>query len=196
MKAERETFYIDGESLTTSLLNEIVEKGHRIDLAKKAWERVKKSRKIITEMMSCPNRVVYGINTGFGNFADKIISKEERSALQINLIRSHAVGVGEPLPLANVKRMIILRINTLSKGRSGISPENLEKYINAYNNGYFPMIPKKGTVGASGDLAPLSHLALGMMGEGKAWNDESRCYDEAGLMLKRKGLDPINLTEK
>lgn len=80
-------------------------------------------------MMADKGRIVYGINTGFGNFADKIISEEQRAQLQINLVRSHAVGVGSPVPLSTVKRMTILRINTLSKGRSGISPENLQKYI-------------------------------------------------------------------
>lgn len=84
-------------------------------------------------MMSDPKRVVYGINTGFGNFADKIITHEQRSQLQINLIRSHSVGVGDPLPLKTVKRMTILRINTLAKGRSGIDPENLKRMIRAYN---------------------------------------------------------------
>lgn len=80
-------------------------------------------------MMSCPDRVVYGINTGFGDFADKIISQENRAQLQVNLIRSHSVGVGNSIPEKNVKRMMILRINTLAKGRSGISMENLDKYI-------------------------------------------------------------------
>lgn len=115
-------------------------------------------------MMSCPDRVVYGINTGFGDFADKIISQENRAQLQVNLIRSHSVGVGNSIPEKNVKRMMILRINTLAKGRSGISMENLDKYIQAYNAGYIPYIPEKGTVGASGDLAPLSHLTLAMIG--------------------------------
>lgn len=114
--------------------------------------------------MSDKNRVVYGINTGFGNFADKILSMNERSQLQNNLIRSHSVCVGNPVSNNIVKRMMILRINTLAKGRSGIDPKNLKVYIEACNKNYFPRIPEKGTVGASGDLAPLSHLALGMMG--------------------------------
>lgn len=121
--------------------------------------------------MSQQGRVVYGINTGFGNFADKIISPDDLKQLQVNLIRSHSVGVGKPLPPSITKRMMILRINTLAKGRSGISPVNLRRYIDALNAGYLPMIPEKGTVGASGDLAPLSHLALGMLGEGMAWNE-------------------------
>lgn len=127
-------------------------------------------------MMSDPDRVVYGINTGFGDFADKIISHENRALLQINLIRSHSVGVGKSIPEKNVKRMMILRINTLAKGRSGISMENLDKYIEAYNAGYIPYIPEKGTVGASGDLAPLSHLTLAMIGEGMAWDKNTNTF--------------------
>ena len=92
-------------------------------------------------MMSDHKRVVYGINTGFGNFADVIISPQQRQELQVNLITSHAVGVGKPLPIQTTKRMLLLRINTLSKGRSGISPENLQKYIDAINANYLPMIP-------------------------------------------------------
>lgn len=115
-------------------------------------------------MMGDNKKIVYGINTGFGNFANKIISFNERAQLQNNLIRSHAVCVGKPLPNKTVKRMMVLRINTLSKGRSGIEPDNLQKYIDACNGNYLPLIPEKGTVGASGDLAPLSHLALGIMG--------------------------------
>lgn len=92
-------------------------------------------------MMSDNKKIVYGINTGFGNFADKIISFNDRAKLQINLIVSHAVCVGQPLPINVVKRMMILRINTLSKGRSGIEPQNLRRYIDACNSNYLPLIP-------------------------------------------------------
>jgi histidine ammonia-lyase len=92
-------------------------------------------------MMSDPKRVVYGINTGFGNFADKVITHDQRSLLQLNLVRSHAVGVGDPLPLKTVKKMTILRINTLAKGRSGIDSENLQRMIKAYSANLIPLIP-------------------------------------------------------
>lgn len=144
-------------------------------------------------MLSDNKKIVYGINTGFGNFADKIISFHERAVLQNNLIRSHSVCVGKPLPINTVKRMTILRINTLSKGRSGIEPENLDKIISAFNANFIPMIPEKGTVGASGDLAPLSHLALGMMGEGKAWSEEQEKFVPALEIIHKKGLKPIIL---
>ena len=146
--------------------------------------------------MSVKSRVVYGINTGFGNFADKIISHEALEKLQVNLIRSHAVGVGKPLRPEIIKRMMILRINTLSKGRSGMCPINLKRYIEAYNQNYLPMIPEKGTVGASGDLAPLSHLALGMLGEGLAWNEQENDFTDAAKIMEAKKLKPIELQEK
>ena len=147
-------------------------------------------------MMSDPNRVVYGINTGFGNFADKIISQAQTEQLQDNLIRSHAVQVGHPISLNTTRRMMILRINTLSKGRSGISTEVMQRYIDAYNSDFLPMIPEKGTVGASGDLAPLSHLALGLMGEGKAWDSKTQTYQDSLPIMQEKGLKPITLSCK
>jgi histidine ammonia-lyase len=156
--------------LTLQNLDDFFKSDKQLDLTPESWEKVIKSRKIITQMMSDPNRIVYGINTGFGNFADKIISLDERKQLQINLVTSHAVGVGNPIPVHTAKRMMLLRINTLAKGRSGISPENLKRYIDAFNKNYIPLIPEKGTVGASGDLAPLSHLAVGMLGQGLAWD--------------------------
>ena len=115
-------------------------------------------------MMEDPHKVVYGVTTGFGSFANVSIDHESRKQLQINLIRSHAVGVGRPIPLETSRRLLILRINTLSKGRSGIRPANMEKMIEAYNKNFISRIPCQGTVGASGDLAPLSHQALALMG--------------------------------
>lgn len=123
-------------------------------------------------MMQDPSKAIYGVTTGFGSFANVAISHENRKKLQLNLIRSHAIGVGAPVPLDIVRRMIVLRVNTLAKGRSGIHPQNLRRFIDAFNADFLPMIPAQGTVGASGDLAPLSHLALGMLGEGQAWDSQ------------------------
>ena len=150
--------------MTIDSLDHIVTSGSKIGLTDSAWEKVVRSRQTIDNMMADPNKVVYGITTGFGAFANVSISPEQRAQLQINLIRSHAVGVGKPIPIDTAKKMLILRINTLSKGRSGIRPDTLRKLIAAYNANFIPRIPCQGTVGASGDLAPLSHLALGLMG--------------------------------
>jgi histidine ammonia-lyase len=125
---------------------------------------VKKSRQTIDNMMADPTKVVYGVTTGFGSFANVAISQQDRDRLQLNLIRSHAVGVGAPVHPEIVKRMLVLRVNTLSKGRSGIRVEVIKQIIQAYNRGFLPKIPCQGTVGASGDLAPLAHLALGLLG--------------------------------
>lgn len=106
------------------------------------------------------------------------------------------MGVGKPLSTSQVRMLELLRINTLAKGRSGISEPNLHKYILAFNKGFTPMIPEKGTVGASGDLAPLAHLALGMIGEGTAWCSQTASYVPASLIMERLGIHPIKLEEK
>ena len=170
MNAFNEVVYLDSHSLTLKQIDDIISTGKKIDLSKETWRLVERSREAIRNMMLDPTKAVYGITTGFGSFANVPISKENRKQLQLNLIRSHAIGVGQPVDLDKVRRMIILRINTLAKGRSGIHPENLRKFILAFNSDFLPYIPEQGTVGASGDLAPFSPLALGMLGEGLAWD--------------------------
>ena len=113
---------LDGCSLTCETLDEIILSGKPIDLSEEAWKKVYKSRKVVDDLMADPKKVVYGITTGFGSFANVSIKLEDREKLQFNLVRSHSVGVGEPVPIDIVKRMLILRTNTLSKGRSGIHP--------------------------------------------------------------------------
>jgi histidine ammonia-lyase len=125
-----------------------------------AEERVKRGRELLDHILE-ENRVVYGVNTGFGKFATKVIEKEDLEQLQINLVRSHSAGVGLPLPPERVRRLLALRINVLAKGHSGISLETLSQLIDAFNASCLSWVPEKGTVGASGDLAPLAHLALG-----------------------------------
>lgn len=132
--------------------------------------------------------MVYGINTGFGNFANKVIPKCALQKLQTNLIHSHSVGVGSPLELHQARAMLLLRINTLAKARSGISVSNLKKLIVAFNKKYIAYVPQKGTVGASGDLAPLSHVVLGLIGEGLAWDWETSQFIEAEKVLKKLNL--------
>jgi histidine ammonia-lyase len=118
-------------------------------------------------------KVTYGINTGFGNFANTVIPADKLSELQVNLIRSHAVGVGDPLKPHLARMLCLLRINALAKGFSGISPETLRGLILLFNLNLMSRIPSQGTVGASGDLCPLAHLALGLIGEGLIWNPKT-----------------------
>ena len=122
----------------------------------------------------------YGINTGFGNFKDVIIPPESVEELQVNLIRSHASGVGDNLSYERSLRMLALRCNVLAKGNSGVSHESLQRALDFFNAGVVSVIPLKGTVGASGDLAPRAHLCLGLIGEGEAWDPDPRAPESQG----------------
>ncbi|CAF1219754.1 unnamed protein product, partial [Didymodactylos carnosus] len=133
---------------------------------------------------------VYGVNTGFGNFAQTVIPEEQLQDLQTRLITSHCAGVGEPLSIERARMMFALRINILAKGYSGISRETLEKIIAAFNKSCIPEIPQQGTVGASGDLAPLAHLAAGLMGTGRMWSPQTG-WSTAEDVLTRNGLSKV-----
>lgn len=141
-------------------------------------------------------KVTYGINTGFGNFANTVIPADKLFELQVNLIRSHAVGVGDPIKLNLARMLCVLRINALAKGYSGISAETLRAMIKLLNLNLMPLIPSQGTVGASGDLCPLAHLALGLLGEGTMWNPKANAYQPAADVLKAFGLKPVVLQPK
>lgn len=158
---------IDGEHLTIEQVVAIARTGEQVCLAKKAGERVAASRKKVEEVLEGQEKV-YGITTGFGELADVCISPDQIQALQANLIRSHACGVGESLPEEAVRAMMLLRANSLAKGYSGVRLEVVEKLLDALNQGFHPVVPSQGSVGASGDLAPLAHVALALMGEGMA----------------------------
>uniref|UniRef100_A0A8C5EYX1 Histidine ammonia-lyase n=1 Tax=Gouania willdenowi TaxID=441366 RepID=A0A8C5EYX1_GOUWI len=139
--------------------------------------------------------IVYGITTGFGKFARTVIPVSKLKELQLNLVRSHSAGVGNPLSPERTRMLLALRINVLAKGYSGISLETLHAMIQAFNASCLSFVPEKGTVGASGDLAPLSHLALGLIGEGKMWSPKSGWAD-AKYVLEAHGLKPIVLKPK
>lgn len=155
---------------------------------------VSKSRSLLDNIVR-ENKVVYGVTTGFGKFARVVIPVDKLKELQENLIRSHAAGVGPPLSIEHTRMLFALRINILAKGYSGISPKTLKQLIAAFNESCLPWVPEQGTVGASGDLAPLSHLALGLLGEGQMWSPKSGWAD-ANLVLKAHGLEPLKLGPK
>jgi histidine ammonia-lyase len=190
------TLALDGESLTPA---QLVDAGSRFNtrlvLTPEAWARVKRARAVVDDIVRS-GRTVYGINTGFGKFASTIIARDDVEKLQLNLIRSHSAGVGHPLEPARVRRLLALRINVLAKGHSGIRPETVEQLLAAFNAGVVPFVPRKGTVGASGDLAPLSHLALGMLGEGKMASLTNLTWRPAADVLQELGLKPITLAAK
>eukprot|EP00004_Rigifila_ramosa_P013534 TRINITY_DN3009_c0_g1_i2.p1 TRINITY_DN3009_c0_g1~~TRINITY_DN3009_c0_g1_i2.p1 ORF type:complete len:521 (-),score=141.74 TRINITY_DN3009_c0_g1_i2:59-1621(-) len=186
---------LDGDSLTPDELFLLSEGGHRIKLTDDAWDRVGASRALVDQILRS-GEVAYGINTGFGNFANVTIPPDQLQILQENLIRSHSAGVGAPLPLHRVRMLLVLRINVLAKGHSGIRPSTLKSLLNAFNADCLSYIPEQGTVGASGDLAPLAHLALGLMGEGKMWDHERGEWSDAKSVLEKHNLQPIELAAK
>jgi histidine ammonia-lyase len=184
---------LDGQALTLDEIDAVALVGKPVEVAAAALRRVSESRGLIEKILAA-GETVYGVNTGFGKLADVHIAEDKLAELQINLVRSHAGGVGEPLSEAEARAMVLLRANVLAKGFSGVRPELLELLVAMVNAGVNPVIPEKGSVGASGDLAPLAHLALVVVGEGEAFY---RGYRVAGgEALRRAGLKPVQLTAK
>ena len=187
---------LDGMALTPERLYGIGTAADvHVGISDAAWERIRASRRVIDDIVK-KGDPVYGINTGFGYFATTRVTDSELGTLQRNLIVSHAAGVGAALPQARVRMLLALRLNVFCKGHSGIRPETVEQMRCALNKNVLPYVPEKGTVGASGDLAPLAHLALGLIGEGKLWDPAEGAYGEAAQVLARHGLRPIVLSAK
>jgi len=187
---------LDGSSLTIDQLLAIADRGEAVGLAPDAAARVRAARAVV-DRKAHGDEPVYGINTGFGSFAEVKIAPDALDALQVNLLRSHAAGLGEPLPVRAVRATMALRANVLAKGYSGIRVETLEALIALLNNGVHPRVPSRGSVGASGDLAPLAHLALVLIGEGEASvGDHDSGFLAGAQALKRAGLKPVALGPK
>jgi histidine ammonia-lyase len=176
---------LDGSSLSLSGLMAIAHEHARVGLTADARTRVRAARALV-DAKATADEPAYGINTGFGSLSDVRIPRDQLSALQLNLIRSHAAGVGEPLPVAAVRATMALRANVLAKGFSGAREATVDALIAALNAGVHPRIPSRGSVGASGDLAPLAHLALVLVGEG----------DVLDRTMKDAGLEPLQLDAK
>lgn len=184
---------IDGNMLTLDQIVKVARLGYKVELTKEAEERVIKSRNIVDEIVK-NNKVVYGITTGFGKFSDVTISGEDCKELQRNLIISHSCGAGKAFSKEITRTIMLLRANALSKGYSGIRLSTLKTLIEMLNRGIHPIIPEKGSLGASGDLAPLSHMVLPMLGEGEAeFNGEILTGREA---MKKAGIETVELTAK
>jgi histidine ammonia-lyase len=185
--------YVDGESLTIEDVIKVSRQDYKIQLTKDTIKKIKQARKVVDEFVE-NEKVVYGITTGFGKFSDVAISKEETKGLQKNLIMSHACGVGNHFHEEISRAIMLLRINALAKGFSGIRLSTLDTLINMLNKGVHPLIPEKGSLGASGDLAPLSHMVLVMMGMGEAiYKNEKLTGKEA---MERAEIPTIELTSK
>lgn len=185
--------YLDGNSLTLEDVIQVARFNTKVAIHPDARGNINAARAYVDQIVE-EERVVYGITTGFGKFSNVVISKEEVKDLQVGLIRSHACGVGNHFDEEIVRAIMLLRANTLSKGLSGIRMETLETLIAMVNEGVHPAIPEKGSLGASGDLAPLAHMVLVMIGEGEA-------YYKGDLMPGKKamelaGIDPVELMAK
>ncbi|MEZ4517600.1 MAG: histidine ammonia-lyase [Chloroflexota bacterium] len=167
--------------------------GQPVVLDPAALPQIERCRAAVEQLVA-EERVVYGITTGFGRFKDRVIAPDEVEQLQLNLVRSHAVGVGPDLPEATVRAIMLARANTLVLGYSGVRPDIIELLLGMLNNGVTPRIPAQGSLGASGDLAPLAHLALVLIGEGEA-RYEGELLDGA-TALSRAGLEPVRLLAK
>lgn len=165
----------------------------RVVLSKRALMSTANSRRTIERIIRS-GKPVYGVTTGFGNFKNKTISRADMSALQRNLIRSHSVGVGPAFPQEIVRAILTARINSLAQGYSGIRKETLLLACALLNKNVVPFVPSQGSVGSSGDLAPLSHMGLVLMGEGKAWYQGMLMPGK--LALRRAGLRPVDLDAK
>ncbi|TFG31499.1 histidine ammonia-lyase [Candidatus Thorarchaeota archaeon] len=184
---------IDGESLTIEDVIQVARFGEKVELSVPAIEQIKKSRAVIENAIK-EGRTVYGVNTGFGDLASVSIGFEDLAKLQVNLIRSHSVGVGQPFSIEVVRGMMLLRANALAKGYSGIRYETLATLVGMLNAGVVPVVPQKGSVGSSGDLAPLAHMVLVLIGEGEAFYKGERM--DGHKAMKKAGLTPVSLQAK
>jgi len=187
------TVVIDGKSLSLKDVVLVARQNCKVELSDGAKESIKKSREYVDRLVD-EGRVVYGITTGFGEFSKVSIAKDQTEDLQKNLIVSHACGVGNHLPFDSVRALMLLRINSLTQGFSGVHLATVQGFINMLNAGVIPAVPEKGSLGSSGDLAPLSHVVLPLLGLGEA-------YYEGKLMpgaeaMKRAGVKTITLTSK
>jgi histidine ammonia-lyase len=166
----------------------------RATLSDRARDKMRAARDVVDRAAHGTSEHTYGVNTGFGRFVSKTIPEELTEELQLRLLRSHACGVGEPYPDEIVRAAMLLRANALAKGCSGARIRTVELLLDCLNRGVLPYVPSRGSVGASGDLAPLAHLALPLVGEGEAWLDGSRV--PAADALSAAGLEPVRLEAK
>ncbi|MGB9144883.1 MAG: aromatic amino acid lyase, partial [Acidobacteriaceae bacterium] len=184
---------LSGQPLRLEEIGAVAVEGRAVVLAPDALDRVRASRSVVDDLLA-GGGTAYGINTGFGKLSEVRIELDQVQVLQGNLVRSHACGIGEPLPEDAVRAMLLLRTNVLAKGFSGVRPQVLETLTGLLNHRIHPVIPSRGSVGASGDLAPLAHLALAVMGEGMV-HFQGRSIPAALAMLQA-GLPPLTLEAK
>lgn len=184
---------LDGQNLTIEDVINVARFGYKVELGEDAKKKVLRARKTVDDFVA-EEAVIYGITTGFGKFENIHISQEDTKDLQRNLIISHSCGVGEPFDFETVRAIMLLRANALSIGNSGIRLETLNTLIEMINKDIHPYIPEKGSLGASGDLAPLSHMVLVLIGMGEAIHEGKRISGKEAM--EKAGITPVELTSK
>jgi len=187
------TIRLTGQNLSIADVVAVARGSVSVGLDRAAEHRVSQAAKVVADVAK-DDAPVYGVNTGFGDLATVRVGQDQLRDLQRNLVRSHAAGVGDPLPADVTRAVLLLRANTLAAGHSGVRVATIALLLDLLNNGIVPVIPKHGSVGASGDLAPLAHAALVLIGEGEAIVDGHRL--PGADALRRKGLSPIELGPK
>ncbi len=184
---------LNGQKLSLAQVVDIAGGEGHVSLSAAARERVEQSRRVVEKIVA-EGRTVYGVNTGFGKLSDVRIEPSQLRQLQLNLVRSHSCGLGSPLSEAEARAMLLLRANVLAQGYSGCRPVLIEALLQLLESGVTPVIPEKGSVGASGDLAPLAHLALTVIGEGEAFYRGERM--PSAKALQRANIEPLQLEVK
>ncbi len=184
---------VNGSNIDLDKVHSVAFKKQGVTLGSRTIKNIQASRDYIEKKLK-GDEAIYGVNTGFGAFSSVKISNADLSQLQVNLIRSHACGVGEPLSIEESRAILVLRANTLARGTSGIRVEVVEKVLEFINKDIIPVIPSQGSVGASGDLAPMAHIALALIGEGKVWDDGQQV--DTKLVLQKKEVRPVELQPK
>ena len=198
------THYISAEHLTIERIGEIIRNGEKLELSEEAKQRIRRCRTYLDKKIASNGAPVYGVTTGFGSLCNVSIGKDQLSQLQINLIKSHACGVGERVPNHVVKIMMLLKIQSLSYGYSGCKLDTVQRLVQFFNNDVYPVVYRQGSLGASGDLVPLAHLCLPLIGmgeveyQGKVISGEELCRKKRWkpiILASKEGLALLNGTQ-
>ena len=184
---------LTGRALTLEQIHQVAEGAVALQLSADALARIEASREVVERLLR-ENKVMYGVNTGFGKLADVYIPHDQIDQLQVNIVRSHASGLGDPLSPAETRALMLLRANVLAAGFSGCRPVVVDTLLQMLNADVLPLVPEKGSVGASGDLAPLAHLAMGLIGESECLHRGQR--KPSCEALKSAGIQPLHLSAK
>lgn len=190
------TLVLTGNTLSVSDVVRVMKRQDvTVTLSHEAMKRIQEAHTMIMKAVS-EDKVIYGVTTGFGSMCDTCISPEQASQLQVNLIRSHAIGTGDAVPNEIVRSMLLLRLNCIAKGHSGVAPTNVMTLLDALNKDVLPEVFEQGSVGASGDLCPLSHLILGLLGEGHIRNPTNKQFEDAAAVLRQHNVSRLSLGPK